>query len=86
MKVKSNSIVLELKKANEKYWSDVKEKKDATKSNLKKKGVDDESGSNPEASLMGMMKEMYENGDDNIKRTIAESWEKARKEKGANIL
>ena len=28
---------------------------------------------------MGMMKEMYENGDDDMKRMIAESWQKNQK-------
>ena len=31
----------------------------------------------PSSSLMGMMKEMYENGDDQTKKMIAESWTKA---------
>ena len=31
--------------------------------------------------MMSMMKELYENGDENMKRTIAESWEKSQKEK-----
>jgi calcyclin binding protein len=30
---------------------------------------------------MNMMKELYETGDDEIKRTIAESWSKANQEK-----
>jgi calcyclin binding protein len=33
---------------------------------------------NPEAGLMDLMKKMYEEGDENMKRTIAESWTKAR--------
>lgn len=30
---------------------------------------------------MTMMKEMYENGDDDMKRTIAEAWTKSREGK-----
>ena len=35
----------------------------------------------PTAGLMNMMKEMYQNGDDNTKRMIAESWMKAQEGK-----
>ena len=31
---------------------------------------------------MNMMKKMYEDGDDNMKRTIAEAWTKANDKKG----
>ena len=41
-----------------------------------------EKSTNPQGDLMEMMKEMYQNGDDNMKRTIAESWTKSQEEKG----
>ena len=31
--------------------------------------------------VMGMMKEMYENGDDKTKRMIAETWQKSQEDK-----
>ena len=31
--------------------------------------------------LMGMMKEMYQNGDDDTKRMISESWTKSQEDK-----
>ena len=34
-------------------------------------------GEDPNASLMGMMKDLYNSGDPEMKRTIAESWAKA---------
>lgn len=77
LKVKSNSIVLELKKANGKYWDDIKEKKSTlggTGPSLKKKGANDDDNKDPGGSLMEMMKNLYESGDDQMKRTIAESW------------
>ncbi len=64
-------------KKKSKYWSDIKPAKSLTKAANdidKKKGEDDE---NPSANLLGLMKELYDTGDDNIKRTIAESWQKA---------
>ena len=73
-KVKSNSITIELLKKKTKHWSDIKPAKSLTKaaeSMDKKKDKDEE---NPGGNLMGLMKELYETGDDNIKRTIAESW------------
>ena len=78
MKVKSNSIVLELKKAKSKWWDDVKEKKNKFSTDAKKK---DEEGKDPSAGLMDLMKELYQSGDDDMKRTIAESWQKAQKDK-----
>lgn len=35
----------------------------------------------PEASLMTLMKQMYEDGDDDMKRTIAKAWTEARDKK-----
>lgn len=35
----------------------------------------------PQASLMNMMKKMYEEGDQNMKRTIAEAWTKSQDKK-----
>ena len=35
----------------------------------------------PSAGMMNMMKKMYEDGDDNMKRTIAEAWTKANDKK-----
>lgn len=67
-------------KAKNKRWDDIKEKKKVageTTTNSKK----DENEGDPSASLMNMMKDLYETGDDNMKRTIAESWQKANQEK-----
>ena len=69
-------------KSKSKHWDDIKEKKkaqgDNSSSSSSKK---DEKEGDPSASLMNMMKELYETGDDNMKRTIAESWQKANQEK-----
>eukprot|EP00347_Sterkiella_histriomuscorum_P009202 403342134 len=88
MKVKSNIIVLELRKHTiGKHWDDVKEKKSTLGGQDKKKRPEEDSnplgagGEDPQASLMNMMKKMYEEGDENMKRTIAESWTKAQSDK-----
>lgn len=72
LKIKSNSLSIELIKKKTKHWDDIKEKKSAKAPGLKKK--DDEETGDPGSSLMNMMKELYETGDDTMKRTIAESW------------
>lgn len=80
LKIKSNSITLELKKREKRQWSDVKEKKLATQGLNKTSKKEEES--EPGAALIDMMKELYNTGDDQMKKTIAESWEKSRREKG----
>lgn len=60
LKVKSNSIVLELKKGKSKYWDDIKEKKSAFGGQDLKKNKDDDEIKDPGSSLMQMMKELYE--------------------------
>ncbi len=35
-------------------------------------------GADPSAGLMSMMKQMYEDGDDEMKRTIAKAWTESR--------
>lgn len=77
LKVKSNSISLELKKAKNKYWDDIKEKKKTGGAGSEGLGSKDklkDDVNDPGASLMNMMKELYETGDDQMKKTIAESW------------
>ncbi|CDW87492.1 UNKNOWN [Stylonychia lemnae] len=76
-----------MKKNKAKLWDDVKEKKSLVgDSSVKKKNKGDGGESkDPGNSLMNMMKELYQSGDDQMKRTIAESWEKAQKEKGAKL-
>ncbi len=80
IKVKSNSLTIEMVKAKNKRWDDIKEKKKAAGETSSATKKDDKEG-DPSASLMNMMKELYETGDDNMKRTIAESWQKANQEK-----
>lgn len=69
----NNNVTVKLAKAKKgSKWPDLKFKEGAFK--------EDDIGKNkdPNASLMDMMKKMYEDGDDNMKRTIAEAWTKSR--------
>ena len=77
MQIKSNSITITLKKREpSKYWTDILVKSKDQKP--VKSGVKEEP-QDPNASLMNLMKDLYNSGDDNMKRTIAESWSKAHK-------
>jgi calcyclin binding protein len=48
---------------------------------LGKSGKEDEKSDDPSAGIMNMMKKMYEEGDENMKRTIAEAWTKSNDKK-----
>ena len=74
--VKGNSVTITLvKKANE-HWDDIKERSSPFKA--PQKGMDKDE--DPQASLLKMMKDMYDSGDEDMKRMIAQSWTKAQDE------
>ena len=76
--IKSDSITLTLKKENAKNWSSLKwQKEKEIKKGTEKKGADLDD-KDPQASLMNLMKDLYQNGSDDIKKTIAESWTKSK--------
>ena len=72
--VKENKITIKLKKVKGEYsyeqWTDLTSKKDPAQ---KKKEKDD-----PMSGLMDMMKTMYDDGDDQMKKTIGEAMMKQR--------
>jgi calcyclin binding protein len=76
--VKSSSISITLKKVADGQWDDIKEKKPMFG---KKEEEEKSKEKDPSSSLMDMMKEMYNSGDDEMKRMIAQSWTKAQEEK-----
>jgi calcyclin binding protein len=71
--VKSDRLVIKLGKTKGKYgyesWSDL----------VAKKPKRDEKKNDPHASIMDMMKDMYESGDDNMRKIIGETMEKQRR-------
>lgn len=76
--VKADKIVIKLGKKKTEYgghdhWSQLTAKKDK-----KKKAAD---AANPAAGIMDLMKEMYDSGDDNMKRMIGETMQKQREGK-----
>lgn len=77
-KIKSDMVVLYLKKVSSQNWSYVTESEKKAKE-PKTPRFDREE--DPDVSLMNLMKQMYEEGDDEMKRTIAKAWTEARDKK-----
>jgi calcyclin binding protein len=73
--VKPNKIIIKLGKVKGEYsydyWTDLTAKKKKTENKGKNK-------EDPTAGIMDMMKEMYDNGDDNMKKMIGETMYKQR--------
>jgi len=78
-KVKTDSVLLMLKKADEKKtWAFVTEREGKEDKKKKSKMPGDTKDKDPNEGLMGMLKQMYDDGDDEMKRTIAKSWSESR--------
>ncbi|XP_039064979.1 calcyclin-binding protein-like [Hibiscus syriacus] len=77
--VKPTRVIITLFKASKGYWSDLHHKEDKLKPNLDKER-------DPMAGIMDLMKNMYEEGDEEMKRTIAKAWTDARSGKTADSL
>ncbi|KAK0073063.1 hypothetical protein PV326_013830, partial [Microctonus aethiopoides] len=83
-KVKNDMIVIFLAKKAPKTWSHVtKIEKTIKDSKTTKPDMDDHA--DPESSLMNLMKKMYQDGDDNMKRTIAKAWTESQDKKSAGL-
>jgi calcyclin binding protein len=74
----ASGIIVYLKKEKADFWDSLEKKK----SMIPEPSSDNSIKDDPSAGLMNMMKEMYQNGDDQTKRMIAESWSKAQEGKG----
>ena len=66
-------------KKDKKNWEQLAFKEDKFASDKKE---DKNDSKDPGAGIMDMMKKMYDEGDDNMKRTLAEAWTKANDKKG----
>ncbi|EGI62763.1 PREDICTED: calcyclin-binding protein [Acromyrmex echinatior] len=86
-KVKTDMIVVSLAKKIAKEWSHVtlveKRIKDAKSPSMPELGED----TDPSASLMNLMKKMYQDGDDETKKTIAKAWTESQEKQrnGASL-
>ncbi|CAO2842184.1 unnamed protein product [Amaranthus hypochondriacus] len=77
--IKPTRVVITLVKASKGNWLDLHYKEDKFKPNLDKE-------KDPMAGIMDLMKNMYEEGDEDMKRTIAKAWSDARSGKTADPL
>ncbi len=73
-------VILTLPKKTSSHWDNLT-KKETDKKKAPKPKMDDK---DPTAGIMDLMKQMYEEGDDEMKRTIAKAWTESR-EKNMNL-
>ena len=81
VKQTNSGLIVYLKKENNSdYWDSLEKKKGlfGNKDENGEGGLD--KNKDPNASLMEMMRDMYQNGDPEMKRMIAEAWTKSRDE------
>lgn len=85
-KVKTDMIIVLLAKKVAKDWSHItlveKRIKDAKSSSVPELGED----SDPGASLMNLMKKMYQDGDDEMKKTIAKAWTESQEKQRSGTM
>ncbi|XP_006644731.1 calcyclin-binding protein-like [Oryza brachyantha] len=77
--VKPTKIVVTLYKASKGNWLDLHFKGDKFKPSMDKE-------QDPMSGIMDLMKNMYEEGDEDMKRTIAKAWSDARSGKTADSV
>ncbi|KAI3965706.1 hypothetical protein MKX01_010663 [Papaver californicum] len=77
--VKPKRVVVTLYKASKGNWLDLHFKEDKLKPGLEKER-------DPMAGIMDLMKNMYEEGDEDMKRTIGKAWTDARSGKSADPM
>ncbi|XP_014776311.1 calcyclin-binding protein isoform X1 [Octopus bimaculoides] len=76
-KIKTDSLVLMLMKKNQTNWDHVSEVSiDKKKEKIKKPTLDDDK--DPSEGIMDILKNIYDDGDDEMKRTISKAWYKSR--------
>jgi len=77
-KVKTDSVVVFLAKANQITWTAVTAEEKKSKEFKAPKLSSPDASDDPNASLMNMMKQLYDSGDDDMKRQIAKSFAEGR--------
>lgn len=87
VKVAKGKITLSLKKQQEKVsWPGLKDTNNTAKKAAEEDKDDLGAGDDPSAGLMKLMKKMYDEGDDDMKRTISQTWyESQRKQMGSQL-
>ncbi|XP_045201450.2 calcyclin-binding protein-like [Mercenaria mercenaria] len=84
-KIKTDTVLIMLKKKETgKTWPYVTQTEKKLKDKPTKPPIDKEG--DPNDSMMALMKQMYDEGDDEMKRTIAKAWTESREKKGDMAL
>ncbi|KAK6025765.1 CS domain protein [Ostertagia ostertagi] len=82
IKQKTDMLLVMMKKRNEgKKWEQLTKLEYDQKQ--KRKPKFDDKDEDPQASLMNMMKQMYDEGDDEMKRTIRKAWHEGQNKKNS---
>jgi len=76
-KVKTDMVIVFLSKTAQKSWSHVTQSEQKAKEQKDEK-LKPEAAEDPSGGLMNIMKKMYDEGDDDMKRTIAKAWTESR--------
>ncbi|KAJ6851844.1 calcyclin-binding protein-like [Iris pallida] len=79
--VKPTKVIITMCKASKGNWLDLHFKEDKLKPS-----TDKDKDKDPMAGIMDLMKNMYEDGDEEMKRTIAKAWSDARTGKTTDSL
>ncbi|PIK45229.1 putative calcyclin-binding protein [Apostichopus japonicus] len=80
-KVKADELVLLLRKASKTQWSALTQKDVKPEEKVPPYNPSED----PSAGIMNMMKKMYDEGDDEMKRTIAKAWTEGRDKSGGGM-
>lgn len=85
-KIKTDTVLLMLKKKEvKKNWDCVTSIEKKLKEKKEKKPEFDDK-KDPSESLMGLLKQMYDDGDDEMKRNLAKAWYESREKKGSEMI
>jgi len=80
---KTNTLIIRLQKEKDGHWPQLAYKEAAFKPDKMDKA---DKTSDPSASLMDMMKNLYQSGDDEMKKTISQAWQKSQDQKDGTGL
>ena len=87
VKLGKGKITLSLKKEKEKVaWSGLKDTNNTAKKAAEEDKDDLGPGDDPSAGLMKLMKKMYDEGDDDMKRTISQTWYESQRKQMSSQL
>ncbi|XP_003708176.1 calcyclin-binding protein [Megachile rotundata] len=85
VKVKPDTVVVSLAKKLPKNWSHITEVEKRIKQSKSSVVPDMSDDSDPGANLMNLIKKMYQEGDDQMKKTIAKTWAENQEKKAAGL-